>query len=55
MIIGESEARKNAERTKLNVDRLQHEIIRSWMLGLLKIKRKVKKHPKTDIRRFFNG
>ena len=52
---GESEVRRYAERTKLEIDRAQNETIRSWILGALKMKRKLKKNPQADIRRFFDG
>ena len=52
---GECDARTCAKRTKLDVDRVQNEIIRAWMLGALKMKRKLKKCPQSDIRRGFNG
>ena len=45
MMNGESEARRHAERTKFEIDRAQNETIRSWILGALKMKRKLKKHP----------
>ena len=55
MLNGESEERRNVERTRLNVNRFPNESIRSWTLGALKMKRKLKKHPQNDIRRVFNG
>ena len=54
MMNGESEARRHVERTKLDIDRAQNENVRSRMLGALKMKRKLKKHPQADIR-IFNG
>ena len=45
MMNGESEARMHVERTKLEDDRAQNENIRSWMLGALKMKRRIKKCP----------
>ena len=45
MLNGESEERRWVERTKLNIDRAPNESFRSWMLGALKNKRKLKKHP----------
>ena len=55
MLNGESEVRRHVERNRLNVDRSPNESIRSWTLGALKMKRKLKKHPQNDIRRFFHG
>ena len=39
---GESEARRCVERTKLDIHRAPNESIRSWILGTLKMKRKLK-------------
>ena len=52
---GEIEARRHAERTRLDMNRLTNEHIRSWLLGALKMKRKLKEHPQNEIRSFFNG
>ena len=54
MANGEIEARRYVERTKLNIDRALNESIRSWTLGALKIKRKLKKYLQNDITIFFN-
>ena len=45
MLNGESEARRNVERTRLNIDRAPNGSIRFWTLGALKMKRKLKKYP----------
>ena len=45
MLNGESEARSNVERTRLNIDQAPNESIRSWTIGALKMKRKLRKHP----------
>ena len=45
----------HTERTRLDVNRSPNESIRSWTLGALKMTRKLKKHPKNDIQRYFNG
>ena len=50
MMNGESEARRHTGRTKLDIDRAHNESIRSWMLGALKMKRKLKKYPQDGIR-----
>ena len=42
---GESEARRCVERIRLDIDQVQNEYIRSWMLGALKMKMKLKKTP----------
>ena len=55
MINGERDARRHAERTKLDIDREQNENIISRMLEELNNNRKIKKYSQTDIRRFFNG
>ena len=52
MMNGESEATRHVERTKLDIDQDQNESIRSWTLGALKMKRKLKKHPQADVRTF---
>ena len=52
---GESEERRHSERTRLDMNRSTNEHVRSWMLGVFKMKRKLKDHPQNDIRRFFNG
>ena len=52
MMSGESEARRRAERTKLGIDRDQNKTIRSWIIRVLKIKRKPKKYLQADIRIF---
>ena len=45
MTNGESKARRCIERTKLDIDRALNESFRSWILGVLKMKRKLKKQP----------
>ena len=45
MMNGEREGRRFAESTKLEIDQDPNENIRSWILGALKIKRKLKKCP----------
>ena len=51
----EIETIRYAEKTKLDINRSTNESIRSWILGALKMKRKLKEYPQNDIRRFFNG
>ena len=48
----ESKAIMHFEGTKLYIDRVSNESIRCWILGALKIKRKLKNHPQNDISRF---
>ena len=55
MMNGECDVRTHAERTKLDVDLVQNETIRAQTLGALKMKRKLKKHPHSEIRRFLMG
>ena len=45
MLNGESESRRNVERTRLNVDRASNDSIRSCVPGVLNMKMKLKKHP----------
>ena len=52
---GEYDERKYQERTELDLRRSDNETINAWMFGALKIKKKIKKHPQSGIRRFFNG
>ena len=52
---GEIAARRHVERTKLDTNRSTNESIRSWTLGALKMKMKLKEHPQYDIQSFFNG
>ena len=40
------------ERNKLYIDRAHNENIRSWILGTLTMKRKLKKCPQTENSRF---
>ena len=52
---GECDERKHAERTELDLDRSENDTIKAWTLGALKMKRKLKKCTRSDVRRFFNG
>ena len=52
METGEIEARSHVERTRLDKNRPPTESIRSWMLGALKMKRKLKECTQNDIRFF---
>ena len=51
---GYMSARRYAERTKLDASVSSNESIRFWMLGALKMMKKLKEHPQDDIRRHFN-
>ena len=42
MINGESESRRHVEIKKMEIDRAPNECVRFWMLGALKMKRKLK-------------
>ena len=55
MMSGHNYTRRHVVRTKLDIDRSQNEAVRARMFGVLKMKRKGKKHPQSSIRRFFNG
>ena len=52
---GEIEARRHALRTRIDANRSPNESIRPWILGALKMTRKLKEHPQKDIWRYFNG
>ena len=55
MLNNESEAGRCIERTRLNIDRAPNESIRSWILRVLKMKRKIKKCPQNYNMRFLMG
>ena len=54
MINGESEDRRYVERNKLEIDRAPNESIRCWILGELKMNRKLKNTRKMTLEGF-NG
>ena len=47
-------ARRHAERTKLDANVSSNDSIISWILGALKMMKKLKEHPQDDIWRYFN-
>ena len=46
--------RRHVERTKLDASVASNDSIRSWILGALKVIKKLKELPQDDIRRCFN-
>ena len=51
---GDMSARRHAERTKLDASVSSNESIRSSMIGVLKMIKKLKDHPQDDIWQYFN-
>ena len=52
---GEIDERKHTDGTKLDLSRTNNEIIKSWTLGALKMRKRIKKTLTSDIRRFLGG
>ena len=51
----EIDERKHSYRTKLDLSRTNNEIIKSWMLRDLKMRKRINKTPISDIRIFLGG
>ena len=49
---GEIDERKYADWTNIDLSRINNEILKPWVLGALKMRKRIKKHKKIDMRRF---
>lgn len=52
---GVYDERAYLERTKLDLIRVMNDTMKAWIIGALKIEKKINNHPHTDIRRFFGS